>query len=82
MTGFVLRSTAEAIEEHRIDWESKTLLDLDDDDLGVLDENVSKMNEFSKVLIVQAARIHLKINAKKTKPLRLGIREGERDLSI
>ena len=46
----------------------KTLLDLDyADDLTILDESVSKMNEFLEVLRVQGARIGLKINLKKTK---------------
>ena len=35
--------------------EKKTLLDLDyDDDIRILDESVSKMNELSEVLRVQA----------------------------
>ena len=45
------------------------------DDLSILDESVSKMNEFFEVLQVQGARIGLKINVKKTKSLRLGISE-------
>ena len=57
----------------------KTLLDLDyADDLSILDESVSKMNEFLEVLRVQGARIGLKINVKKTKSLRLGISEDEK----
>ena len=35
------------------------------DDLSILDESVSKMNEFLEVLRVQGARICLKINVKK-----------------
>ena len=48
------------------------------DDLGILDENVRKMNELLEVLQVQGARIGLKINVKKTKSLRLGISEDEK----
>ena len=55
------------------------LLDLDyADDLSILDESVSKMNEFFEVLRVHCARIGLKINVKKTKSLRLGISEHEK----
>ena len=54
------------------------LLDLDyADDLSILDESVSKMNEFLEVLRIQGAKIGLKINVKKTKSLRLGISEDE-----
>ena len=57
----------------------KTLLELDySDDLSILDESMSKMNEFLEVLRVQDARIGLKINVKKTKSLRLGVSEDER----
>jgi len=57
----------------------KTLLDLDyADDLSILYESVSKMNEFLKVLRVHGARICLKINVKKTKSLSLGISEDEK----
>ena len=57
----------------------KTLLDLDyADDLSMLDESVSKMNEFLEVLRVQSAKIGLKINVKKTKSLRLGTSEYEK----
>ena len=38
---------------------------------------MSKMNELSEVLQVQGARISLKIKVKKTKSLRLGIREDD-----
>ena len=48
------------------------------DDLSILDESVSKMNEFLEVLRVQGAKIGLKINVKKTKSLRLGISEDEK----
>ena len=52
---FVLRSIA------------KTLLNLGySGDLSILDETVSKINEPLEVLGVQAARIGLKINVKKT----------------
>ena len=65
---FVLRSTGKAIGDHGIKWGGKTLLDLDyADDLSILDESVSKINEFLGVLRVQGSRIGLKINAKKTK---------------
>ena len=44
---FVLRSTGKAIGDHGIKWGGKTLLDLDyADGLSILDESVSKMNEF------------------------------------
>ena len=50
-------------------------LDLDyADNLSILDESVSKMNERLEALRVQSAR---KINVKKTKSLRLGISEDE-----
>ena len=75
---FVLRSTGKAIGDHGIKWGGRTLLDLDyADDLSILDESVSKMNEFLEVLRVQGAKIGLKINVKKTKSLRLGISEDE-----
>ena len=57
----------------------KKLLDLHfADDLSILDECVSEMNEVSEFLQVQGARIGLKINAKKTKSLRLEISEDEK----
>ena len=75
---FVLRSTEKEIGDHRIKWEGKTLLDLDyADDSSMLDESMSKINEF-EVLWVQGAWINLKINIKKTKSLRLGISEEEK----
>ena len=65
--------------EHGIKWWRKTSLDLDyADDLSLLDESVSKMNEVLEVLRVQGARIGLKINVRKTKSLRLGITEDEK----
>ena len=48
------------------------------DDLSILDENVSKMNEFLEVLRVQGAKICSKIDISKTKSLRLGISEDEK----
>ena len=76
---FVLRSTGKAMETIGIKWGGKKLLDLDyADDLSILDESVSKMNELLEVLRVQGARIGLKINVKKTKSLRLGISEDEK----
>ena len=76
---FVLRSSGKATGDHRIKWGGKTLLDLDYADyLSILDESVSKMNEFLEVLRVQSARIGLKINVKKTRSLRLGISEDEK----
>ena len=60
---FVLRSTGKAMGDHKIKWGGKILLDLDyADDLSVLDESVSKMNELLEVLRVQSATIDLKIN--------------------
>ena len=50
----------------------------DANDLSILDENMSKMNELLEVLRVRGARIGLKINVKKTKSLRLGISEDEK----
>ena len=47
--------------EHGVKWGGKTLMDLDfADALSILDESVSKMNEFLEVLRVQGARIGLK----------------------
>ena len=52
-------------------------MDLDNaDDLSILDESLSKMNELLEILRV--ARICLKINVKRTKSLTLGIREDEK----
>ena len=65
--------------EHGIKWEGKTFVDLDyANDLSILDESVTKMNELLKVLRVQDARIGLTIDVKKTKSLRLGISEDEK----
>ena len=65
--------------EHRIKWGGKNFLDLDyADDLSILDESVSKLNELLEGLRVWGARIGLKVNVKKTKSLRLGISEGEK----
>ena len=48
---FVLRNTGKAMGDHGIKWGGKTLLDLDyADDLSILDESVSKMNELLEVL--------------------------------
>ena len=65
------------LREHRkgngrpLKWGGKSLLDLDyADDLSILDESVSKMNELLEVLRFQGARIDLKINFKKTKSLK------------
>ncbi|XP_065565925.1 uncharacterized protein LOC136030806 [Artemia franciscana] len=59
-------------------WRGKMLLDLDYvDDLSILDESVSKKNEFLNVLRLQGVKIGLKINVKKTKSLRLGLSEDE-----
>ena len=75
---FVLRSTGKQLETMKSNGEGRTLLDLDyADDLSILDESVSKMNEFLEVLRVQGAKIGLKINVKKTKSLRIGISEDE-----
>ena len=69
----VLRSTG------KVKWGRKTLLDLDyADDLSILDERVSKMNELFEVLRVQGAKIGMKINLKSTKSLRLGISKDEK----
>ena len=62
-----------------IKWGGKTLLDSNyTDNLSILDESASKMNELLGVLRIQGARICLKINVKKTKSLRLGISEDEK----
>ena len=47
------------------------------DDLIILDENISKTNEFLEVLRVQGAKTGSKINVKKIKLLRLEISKGE-----
>ena len=55
---FVLRSTGKAIGDKRIKWGRKALPDLDyANDLSILDEIVSKMNQYLEVLRVQGARI-------------------------
>ena len=65
--------------EHGLKKVSKKFLDLDyANDLSILDESVSKMNELLEVLWVQGARIGLKISVKKTKSLWLGISEDEK----
>ena len=57
---FILRSTGKAMGENGIKWGGKTFLDLDySDDLSILDETVSKMNELIQVLRVQVVRIGL-----------------------
>ena len=66
LVDFVLRSTGKAMGDHGNQWGGKTLLSLDyADDLSILDESVSNMNELLEVLRVQAARIGLKIIVKK-----------------
>ena len=48
---FVLRSTGKAMGDYGIKWGGKSLLDLDyADDLCILNERVSKMNEVLEVL--------------------------------
>ena len=67
------------MEDNRIKWGWKTLLDLDyADDLSILDESSWKMNALLEVLQVQSARIGSKINVEKTESLRLGISEDEK----
>ncbi|XP_065575526.1 uncharacterized protein LOC136037037 [Artemia franciscana] len=67
LMGFVLSTIGQAMGDNGIKWGGKTFLDLDyADDLSILDESVSKMNELLEVLRVQGARIGLKINVKKT----------------
>ena len=57
--------------------ESKTFLDLDNADyLSILDK-WQQMNEFLEVFRVQSTRIGLKTDFKKTKSLRLEIKEDE-----
>ena len=76
---FVLKSTGKAMGHHGHNWGGKTLLDLNyADDLSILDESVSKVNELLEVLRVLGARIGLKINVRNTKSLRLGISEDEK----
>ena len=46
--------------DHGIKWGGKNLLDLDyADDLSILDESVSKMDELFEVLRIQNTRISL-----------------------
>jgi len=53
----VLRSIVKAMGDHGIKWGRKTLLDLDyADDLSILDESVSKMNELLEVLRIECLR--------------------------
>jgi hypothetical protein len=69
-------STGKALGEHKIEWGGKTFLQLDyADDLSIVDESLSKMNELLEILRVLGARIGLRINAKKIKLIRLGISE-------
>jgi hypothetical protein len=64
------------MEEHGIKWGSINFQDIDyADDLNILDEKVSKLNELLEILRVHGARIGLKINVKNTKSLRLRISE-------
>ena len=61
LMNFVQRSTGKAIGGHGIKWGGTTLLDLNyADDLCILDENLSKMDELLKVFRNQGARIGLK----------------------
>ena len=48
------------------------------DDLSILGESLSKMNELLEVLRVQGAKVGLKINVKKTLSLRLGISDDKK----
>ena len=76
---FVLRSTGKVIGDHEIESGGKTLLVLDyADDLNILDERMSIMNEFLEILRIQGAKIGLKINVKKIKSARLGISEDKK----
>ena len=76
--GLSLISTAKIKRQHGIKWDSKTLLEIDcADAFSTKDKNFSKMNGFLKVLKGLGARISLKINAKKTKSLRLKRGESE-----
>ena len=62
LMNFVLRSTGKEMGNHGIKLGEKTLLNLDyADDLSILDENVSKMNELLELMRVQGARIGLKL---------------------
>jgi len=69
--GFVLRSTRKVMEDHGIKWGEISLLGLDyADDLSILDEKVSKINDFLEVFRVEGATIGLKITVKVTKSLK------------
>ena len=64
MTDFVIKSTGKAMGDHRIKWGGKTFLNLNyAEDLSILDESVSKINELLEVSQAQGARIGLKINS-------------------
>ena len=77
--GLCVDGTGKAMGEHRIKHGGKSFMDLDyADDLSILDESVSKMNELLEVLQIQGARIGLKINVKKTKSQRLEISDYEK----
>ena len=57
--------------EQRIKRGGETFLDLDYvDDLSILDESLTKINEVLEILRVQGTRIDLKINFKKNKSLK------------
>ena len=48
---FVLRSKGKAMEDRGFKWKENTLLDFDyADDLIILEESVSKINEFLEIL--------------------------------
>jgi hypothetical protein len=50
MMDFTLRSTGKAMREHGIKWGGKTFLNFDyADDLSILNESGSKMNDFLEV---------------------------------
>ena len=63
LMNFVLRSTGKVTGEREINWGRKTFLELDyADDLSILDEIMSKLNEI-EVLKIQGARMGSKIRA-------------------
>ena len=67
-------STGKPMPEQGIKWGGKTFIYLDySDDLSILDESVSKMNELQEILQIRGSRISLKIIVKKTKLLSLGL---------
>ena len=82
--GFLIRSgikqgCGKIMGEHGIKWRTRTFVSLDyGDDLSILDESVSKINELSEVWRVQGARICLEINFMNSKSLSLGISEDEK----